>query len=148
MLGFVTGCFATNVVQQSSYGRIDVSYVPIFNEISTISCLSKALDFLCYTVLYDKAFLLWKYCLPLFRFYIQESGYSPYYCWWYLSSCSGSACLTPDYKIPDTSDFIPFPFFVSIKWRSLRKAIVWIWDALGWLTPMTRPTCSIFNPSI
>ena len=43
MLGFVTGCFATNVVQQSSYGRIDVSYVPIFNEISTISCLSKAI---------------------------------------------------------------------------------------------------------
>ena len=32
MLGLVTGCFATKVVQQSSYGRIDVSYVPIFME--------------------------------------------------------------------------------------------------------------------
>ncbi len=25
MIGFVTGCFATKIVQQSSYGRIDVS---------------------------------------------------------------------------------------------------------------------------
>ena len=28
--GFVTGCFATKIVQQSSYGRTDVSYVPYF----------------------------------------------------------------------------------------------------------------------
>ena len=29
-LGLVTGCFATKIVQQSSYGRMDVSYVSIF----------------------------------------------------------------------------------------------------------------------
>ena len=40
-LGFVTGCLATNIVQQSSNGWIDVSYVPIFSDISIISCLSK-----------------------------------------------------------------------------------------------------------
>ncbi len=28
--GFKSGFFGTNIVQQSSYGRIDVSYVPIF----------------------------------------------------------------------------------------------------------------------
>ena len=38
--GFVTGCFATKIVQQSSTGCIDVSYVSIFSEISTISRLS------------------------------------------------------------------------------------------------------------
>ena len=29
LFGFTTGCFGVNTVQQSSYGRIDVSYVPI-----------------------------------------------------------------------------------------------------------------------
>ena len=42
--GFVTGCFATKIVQQSSNGWIDVSYVPIFSEISTISCLSNPIN--------------------------------------------------------------------------------------------------------
>ena len=39
-LGLVTGCFATKIVQQSSKGSMDVSYVPIFSEILIISCLS------------------------------------------------------------------------------------------------------------
>ena len=39
--GFVTGCLATNIVQQSSYGRIEVSKVPIFSDMAIISCLSK-----------------------------------------------------------------------------------------------------------
>ena len=43
-LGLVTGCFATKVVQQSSYGRIEVSYVLIFFEIVTISSLSNAIS--------------------------------------------------------------------------------------------------------
>ena len=41
--GLVTGCFATKVVQQSSYGKIEVSNVLIFSAISMISCLSKAM---------------------------------------------------------------------------------------------------------
>ena len=36
----LTGCFATKIVQQSSNGSIEVSYVPIFSDISIISCLS------------------------------------------------------------------------------------------------------------
>ena len=36
--GLVTGCFATKVVQQSSYGKIEVSNVLIFSAISMISC--------------------------------------------------------------------------------------------------------------
>ena len=43
-MGFVTGCRATKIVQQSSYGRIDVSKVPIFREISMISFLSKPIS--------------------------------------------------------------------------------------------------------
>ena len=39
--GFVTGCFATKMVQQSSNGWIEVSKVSIFLEIRTISSLSK-----------------------------------------------------------------------------------------------------------
>ena len=42
--GFVTGCFATKIVQQSSNGWIYVSYVSIFSEISTISLLSKPMS--------------------------------------------------------------------------------------------------------
>ena len=42
--GFVTGCFATKMVQQSSYGRMDVSYASIFSEIVTISCLSNPMS--------------------------------------------------------------------------------------------------------
>ncbi len=42
--GFVTGCFATKIVQQSSNGCIDVSYVSIFSEISTISLLSNPIN--------------------------------------------------------------------------------------------------------
>ena len=41
--GFVTGCFATKMVQQSSNGSMEVSYVPIFWAMSMISCLSKAI---------------------------------------------------------------------------------------------------------
>ena len=39
-IGFVTGCFATKMVQQSSNGKIDVSKEPIFFAISTIYTLS------------------------------------------------------------------------------------------------------------
>ena len=40
ILGLITGCFGKNMVQQSSYGNIDVSYVTIFFAISIISNLS------------------------------------------------------------------------------------------------------------
>ena len=39
--GFVTGCLATKIVQQSSNGCMDVSKVSIFLEMRTISSLSK-----------------------------------------------------------------------------------------------------------
>ena len=39
--GFVTGCLATKMVQQSSNGKIEVSYVQIRSAMLTISCLSK-----------------------------------------------------------------------------------------------------------
>ena len=39
--GLITGCFGTNIVQQSSYGNILVSYVLILFDISIISNLSR-----------------------------------------------------------------------------------------------------------
>src|SRR5690625_3694442 len=38
--GLVIGDFGLKIVQQSSYGRMEISYVPISREISIISCLS------------------------------------------------------------------------------------------------------------
>ena len=38
--GLVAGCSGTKTVQQSSYGRIEISYVSIFLAISIISFLS------------------------------------------------------------------------------------------------------------
>ena len=43
-LGFVLGCRGVNTVQQSSYGRIDVSKVPICTAYRTISDLSKPIS--------------------------------------------------------------------------------------------------------
>ena len=39
--GLINGFFGKKTVQQSSYGRIDVSYVPICCAIVIVSCLSK-----------------------------------------------------------------------------------------------------------
>ena len=43
ILGFVTGCFATKIVQQSSKGWMEVSNVLIFSASSMISFLSNAM---------------------------------------------------------------------------------------------------------
>ena len=42
--GRIAGNFGKNTVQQSSYGKMEVSYVPIFLEISIISSLSMAMS--------------------------------------------------------------------------------------------------------
>jgi hypothetical protein len=42
--GRVVGCFGTKIVQQSSYGKIDVSKVSIFRAIWQISSLSKQIS--------------------------------------------------------------------------------------------------------
>ena len=60
--GCVTGCFATKIVQQSSYGRIEVSNVLIFSAIVTISCLSNAINGR-YTGKVQTAFVAIKLCI-------------------------------------------------------------------------------------